>query len=97
MGSNPFNCSVPLVGGSSVVSILMVVVFPAPFGPRKAKISPLGTSNDTSLTAVKSANFLTRFCTRIMVGLKDGRGFNTKRFSLVCQEIDCSAEMRALG
>ena len=30
----------PLVGRSSVVSILMVVVLPAPLGPRKAKISP---------------------------------------------------------
>ena len=34
--------TVPLVGRSSVVSILMVVVLPAPFGPRKAKISPGG-------------------------------------------------------
>ena len=31
---------VPLVGCSSVVSIWIVVVLPAPFGPRNAKISP---------------------------------------------------------
>ena len=46
---------VPLVGRSSVVSILMVVVLPAPLGPRKAKISPSATSKETSLTAVKVA------------------------------------------
>ena len=38
--------SVPLVGRSSVVSILMVVVLPAPLGPRKAKISPGATSKE---------------------------------------------------
>ncbi len=57
----------PLVGFSSVVSTLMVVVLPAPFGPRNAKISPFFTSNDTSFTAAKSPNFFTRFSTRIML------------------------------
>ena len=57
----------PLVGLSRVVSILMVVVLPAPFGPRKAKISPFCTSNETSFTALNSPNFLTRFSTWIMV------------------------------
>ena len=56
----------PLVGFSSVVSILMVVVLPAPLGPRKAKISPSSTSNETSLTAVKEPNVFTRFRTRII-------------------------------
>ena len=46
-GSSPSSSNVPLVGRSSVVSILMVVVFPAPFGPRKAKISPGPTSKET--------------------------------------------------
>jgi hypothetical protein len=44
----------------------MVVVFPAPFGPRKAKTSPRWTVNETSSTAVKSPNFLTTFSTRMI-------------------------------
>jgi hypothetical protein len=35
-------------------SILMVVDFPAPLGPRKAKISPWATSKLTPFTAVRS-------------------------------------------
>ena len=33
------------------VIILIVVVFPAPFGPRKPKISPLFTVSETESTA----------------------------------------------
>jgi hypothetical protein len=69
VGSSPSSSSVPLVGCSSVVSIRMVVVFPAPLGPRKANTSPRRTSNDTSSTAVKSPNCLTRCCTRMTGGL----------------------------
>ena len=65
-GSRPSSSMVPLVGRSSVVSILMVVVLPAPLGPRKAKISPAATSKETSLTAVNSKVF-TRFWTLITV------------------------------
>ena len=39
-GLKPSSRIVPAVGRNRVVSILIVVVFPAPFGPRKAKISP---------------------------------------------------------
>ena len=42
----------PLVGLSSVVRILIVVVLPAPLGPRKAKISPSSTAKEISATAV---------------------------------------------
>ena len=45
-------------GLSRVQSIEIVVVLPAPLGPRKPKISPRGTSNETPSTAVKSPNFL---------------------------------------
>ena len=38
-----------------------MVVLPAPFGPRKAKISPLPTSKEMSSTAVNSPNRFTRF------------------------------------
>jgi hypothetical protein len=58
----------PLLGRSNVVSILMVVVLPAPLGPRKANISPWATSKLMSLTAVKSPKVLTRWLTEIMFG-----------------------------
>src|SRR5260370_6964674 len=44
----------------------MVVVLPAPLGPRKAKTSPGWTSNDTSFTAVTAPNDLARCCTRMI-------------------------------
>src|SRR3954463_16439487 len=58
----------PLVGRRSVVSIWMVVVLPAPLGPRNAKISPAFTSKVTPATAVTSPKFLTRSWTLIMPG-----------------------------
>src|SRR5690349_6006684 len=66
VGSSPSSWRTPLVGCRSVVSILMVVVFPAPFGPRNAKISPGCTSKETSLTAVTFPNDLTTCWTRII-------------------------------
>jgi hypothetical protein len=50
-GSKPFTDIVPELGWRSVVSILIVVVLPAPFGPKNAKVEPLGTSKLTSFTA----------------------------------------------
>src|SRR2546421_2318059 len=44
----------------------MVVVFPAPLGPRNAKISPARTSKETSLTAVTFPNDLTTCWTRMI-------------------------------
>ena len=61
-GSRPSSAMVPLVGRSSVVSIWIVVVLPAPFGPRNAKISPAGTSNEMPSTALTSPKVLTRRC-----------------------------------
>jgi hypothetical protein len=43
--------AVPDDGGSSVVNIRMSVDFPAPFGPRRPKISPRSTANEMPLTA----------------------------------------------
>jgi hypothetical protein len=54
------------VGFRTVVSILMVVDLPAPFGPRKAKIEPVSTSKLMSFTAVKSSNFFVRDLTESM-------------------------------
>jgi hypothetical protein len=44
----------PEVGWARVQSILMVVDFPAPFGPRKANTSPWATEKSISLTATRS-------------------------------------------
>ena len=41
--------AVPEVGGSSVVSILMVVVLPAPLGPSKAKVSPASILSERAI------------------------------------------------
>ncbi len=54
--SKPATRPVPEVGASRPVSILIVVVLPAPLGPRKPKISPSGTWKLTWSTAVKSPN-----------------------------------------
>src|SRR5690242_2125083 len=78
IGSSPSSDNSPLVGGNSVVSILIVVVFPAPFGPKNANTSPFCTSNDTLSTAVNSPNFFTSFSTRITVPLPESpRAFPT--------------------
>src|SRR5207244_12446219 len=49
--SKPRTFAPPDVGWRSVVSILIVVVFPAPFGPRKPNTSDLSTSKLTRSTA----------------------------------------------
>jgi hypothetical protein len=48
----------PEVGGKKPVSIFIVVDFPAPFGPRKPRTSPLETVKERSSTAVKPPNSL---------------------------------------
>jgi len=60
------NNDLPDVGINKVVNILIVVDFPAPLGPRNAKISPWPTLKLISLTAVKSPNFFVRFFTSII-------------------------------
>src|SRR5256886_15394709 len=49
--SQPATRAVPPLGGSNVASMRRVVVLPAPFGPRKPKISPRLTSRSTPATA----------------------------------------------
>ena len=44
----------------------IVVLLPAPLGPKKPKTSPLLTVNETSFTASKSPNFLASCLTYIM-------------------------------
>src|SRR5215471_3028892 len=58
--SIPSTRALPPLSGNKPVSILMTVVFPLPFGPRKPKISPFSTRKLTSLTAVKLPKRRTR-------------------------------------
>src|SRR5215472_16854406 len=57
-GSWPAIESRPSLGVSTVVSILIVVVLPAPLGPRKPKMTPSGTANEIWSTAVKPSKAL---------------------------------------
>src|SRR2546426_89000 len=52
--SRPWKRIFPAVGGKIPVMPLKSVVFPAPFGPMSAKISPLFTSKGTSSTATRA-------------------------------------------
>src|ERR1700749_2096066 len=67
--SKPATSAVPEVGLVSVQSMLIVVVLPAPLGPRKPKTSPVSTSKSTPLTASKSPNDLRRSLTVIAAGM----------------------------
>ena len=58
--SNPEIRASPDVGFSKVVKIIIVVLFPAPLGPKKPKISPFSTENEMSFTAITSPNDLVR-------------------------------------
>ena len=51
--SNPATSTIPLVGGMNPVIIFIVVDFPAPFGPRKPRISPCSTEKLSEVTAGK--------------------------------------------
>ncbi len=64
--SSPSMRMLPLVGFSSVVSILMVVVLPAPLGPRKANTSPRPTVKSRPRTAWKVPKVRTSPWTSIM-------------------------------
>lgn len=64
--SCPAMNALPEVGKRSVQRIFIVVVFPAPFGPRKPKIVPSSTSKEILSTAVIPSNFFDRFFTEII-------------------------------
>src|SRR5215813_1684461 len=72
--SNPATSAPPEVGLVRVQSMLIVVVLPAPLGPRKPKTSPVPTSKLTPLTASKSPKDLRRSLTEIAgAGMGVGR------------------------
>ena len=57
----------PDVAPIRVDNILIVVVFPAPLGPRKPNISLSSILKEISLTAVTVSNSFVRFSTLIMI------------------------------
>src|SRR5713226_3354386 len=64
----------PEVAGIKLARIRIVVVLPAPFGPRNPMISPLPTSKFKSLIAVWPAYRLVRFSTLIIAKLRQSNG-----------------------
>src|SRR3954463_15274421 len=58
----------PSLGGMKPVIIRMVVLLPAPFGPRKPSTSPFSTVKETPLTATFGPNVFFKFRTLIMIG-----------------------------
>src|SRR6185369_3151761 len=77
--SNPATRTVPSVAGRKPVMTRMVVVFPAPFGPRKPRIWPGTAENDTSSTAARSPKRFVRCATSIIDSLRDERA--AKKFA----------------
>ena len=61
--SMPLMMMEPFVGAITPVIIRIVVVFPAPLGPSKPKISPARALNETLRTAATSLNVFERFVT----------------------------------
>src|SRR6202035_3619234 len=70
--SKPATLGVPSLGGRKQVRLRMVVVFPAPLGPRKPTICPFATSNEMWSTAVLRAYLLVSSFTVIIRGLSQG-------------------------
>src|SRR5579872_733942 len=64
--SKPATVAVPLVGVKKQVSMRIVVVLPAPLGPRKPTIWPFCTSNEIWSTAVVCAYFFVSALTLII-------------------------------
>src|SRR5690349_20858602 len=69
--SKPATVAEPSVGGRKQVRTRMVVVFPAPLGPRKPTIWPLSTSKEMLSTATVRAYRLVKPSTLIMVFFPD--------------------------
>src|SRR6516162_893076 len=67
--SSPSNSIRPEVGASRPVNILMVVDFPAPFGPRKPKNCPACTRKSMLSTAVSGPNVLVSLSVAIAISL----------------------------
>ena len=62
-GAMPATCASPFVGARKQVKIRMVVVFPAPLGPRKPSTSPRLTSKEIPFKARNIPYSFTRLST----------------------------------
>src|SRR3954452_20022390 len=60
VASTPATIALPAVGDRSPVRRRMVVVLPAPLGPRKPKMSPSSTTKERSSTAWRPPNSFVR-------------------------------------
>ena len=77
--SIPMTVAVPEVGSSMVESIESVVVLPAPFGPRRPKISPCSISKLIRSTATRSPKRRVRSAAWIAVVMSDHIFFSLSR------------------
>src|SRR5215470_10304645 len=75
--SKPATDAAPEVGGRKHVSMRIVVVLPAPFGPRKPTIWPFSTSNEMLSTAVVRAYLFVSSLTLIII-FQFGENFQTR-------------------
>src|SRR5215468_8475750 len=102
--SNPATVALPAEGGRKQVSMRMVVVLPAPLGPRNPTICPLATSKEIWSTAIVRAYLLVSSFTVIIKVIVIGEepshhpigtwrigGFRNmvKRAGLICQRAPC--------
>ena len=65
--SKPFTVAVPPSGVKKQASIFMVVLLPAPLGPKNPRTSPLAAAKLTSSTATALPKTLRKFFTSIMM------------------------------
>src|SRR5579863_6713547 len=82
MTSKPATLAVPSVGGKKHVKTRMVVVLPAPFGPRKPTICPFSTSKEMLSTATVRAYRLVRPSTLIIGCVPEKNGRRTSAMEL---------------
>src|SRR6476646_10512992 len=91
--SKPATIAVPAVGGKKHVNIRMVVVLPAPFGPKKPTIWPFCISKEMWSTAVLRAYLLVSSLTVIInyyFLLRDAQRSNRpKQFQDFKREASC--------
>src|SRR6185436_10821632 len=76
--------ALPELGVDNPHSIRMAVVLPAPFAPRKPKISPLCTSSVISFAAIKSPKRLVSLSVLITVSISVGEKFYKTVFDRWC-------------
>src|SRR5258708_7875814 len=78
--SRPLKTTLPDVGLKAPLTMLSIVVLPDPFAPRRPRISPCATSNDTDRSATTPPNCFVRFSI-LIVGAEPG----------LLELLDCSA------